>query len=206
MNDTDEFLMHYGIKGMHWGVRRYQNEDSTRTPLGKRHEAQLESNRKPFNKELAKKVAIGVGAGALAVGAAVGIGSFVSRGAANGDLAHLISDVMNSAKKASMKKASTKPSKAVLDIVEANKKAKMDLVNKAMEEHYKKSLTDEARKAKSITSKAKKYFSNRKAMSAYKRAMEKASSTAIEVADASFDAQDIQRLIEETSDMIDRLR
>jgi parvulin-like peptidyl-prolyl isomerase len=39
-----------------------------------------------------------------------------------------------------------------------------------------------------------------------KRAMEKASSTAIEVADASFDAQDIQRLIEETSDMIDRLR
>ena len=29
-------LMHFGIKGMHWGVRRYQNEDGTLTDLGKK--------------------------------------------------------------------------------------------------------------------------------------------------------------------------
>ena len=29
------FLMHYGILGMRWGVRRYQNLDGTLTPLGK---------------------------------------------------------------------------------------------------------------------------------------------------------------------------
>ena len=36
------YLAHHGILGMHWGVRRYQNEDGTLTPLGKRHEAQME--------------------------------------------------------------------------------------------------------------------------------------------------------------------
>ena len=29
--------MHYGVKGMKWGVRRYQNEDGTLTDAGKQH-------------------------------------------------------------------------------------------------------------------------------------------------------------------------
>lgn len=31
-----EYLMHYGIKGMKWGVRRYQNKDGSLTPAGKK--------------------------------------------------------------------------------------------------------------------------------------------------------------------------
>ena len=31
----DPYLAHYGIKGMKWGVRRYQNEDGSLTKSGK---------------------------------------------------------------------------------------------------------------------------------------------------------------------------
>lgn len=40
---NEEVLMHHGIKGQRWGVRRYQNEDGTRTAAGKRHEKTLDS-------------------------------------------------------------------------------------------------------------------------------------------------------------------
>lgn len=34
--DYSDYLMHYGILGMRWGIRRYQNPDGTLTELGKK--------------------------------------------------------------------------------------------------------------------------------------------------------------------------
>lgn len=34
---THVHLQHHGIKGMKWGVRRYQNKDGSLTEVGKRH-------------------------------------------------------------------------------------------------------------------------------------------------------------------------
>lgn len=59
-NHTNE-LYHYGIKGMKWGVRRYQNKDGTYTSAGKKRRSQdPETIQK--RKDTAKKVGVGLAA------------------------------------------------------------------------------------------------------------------------------------------------
>ena len=41
MGTYNDELCHYGILGMKWGVRRYQNKDGTLTKAGKKRAARM---------------------------------------------------------------------------------------------------------------------------------------------------------------------
>lgn len=61
------FLEHHGVKGMKWGVRRYQNKDGTLTYAGRRKSAESLT---PQQKTERNKKIVRVGVGAATVAAA----------------------------------------------------------------------------------------------------------------------------------------
>lgn len=77
---SDGELYHHGVKGMHWGVRRYQNADGTMTPAGRKRytdsgsssakssnggKKQLTDEERAARNAKIKKAAIAVGVTAL---------------------------------------------------------------------------------------------------------------------------------------------
>ena len=44
-NKIEEILVHHGIKGQRWGVRRYQNKDGSLTPLGEKRMDKLNARK-----------------------------------------------------------------------------------------------------------------------------------------------------------------
>lgn len=53
----DRYLCHYGVKGMKWGVRRYQNPDGSYTPLGRQRYGISGSDRKAIDEHISRRVA-----------------------------------------------------------------------------------------------------------------------------------------------------
>lgn len=68
----DNELQHFGIKGMKWGVRRYQNKDGSLTPAGKkRYDESDEEREEREKKEKSKKTKAKVATAAITTAAVV---------------------------------------------------------------------------------------------------------------------------------------
>lgn len=52
---SDEELMHYGVRGMKWGVRRYQNADGTLTSAGKARDERLSEKVQKYSARAARE-------------------------------------------------------------------------------------------------------------------------------------------------------
>lgn len=55
---NQSYLEHHGIKGQHWGVRRYQNKDGTLTELGKKKYGSVDNFNKVRKDKRARNMAI----------------------------------------------------------------------------------------------------------------------------------------------------
>jgi hypothetical protein len=62
----DNELQHFGIKGMKWGVRRYQNKDGSLTPAGKKRYDESDEEREKKEKSKKRKVKVATAAVATA--------------------------------------------------------------------------------------------------------------------------------------------
>ena len=81
-----DYISHHGIKGMKWGVRRYQNYDGTRTAKGKVQDRKNSKKRMSNSVKNGLKTAAKIAGAAALVGGTVAVANAI--GSSSGDSTH----------------------------------------------------------------------------------------------------------------------
>ena len=129
-------LAHWGIKGMRWGIRRYQNKDGSLTPAGKKRYNEEMERAENERKELNRKQRTNAK-----------IRKLNALKDANAELKKRLqeeSDALDPKKVAAKEKAEAKAEKKARKLIEKAEKAELKKLKKAEEEA--KKFEDEQRK------------------------------------------------------------
>lgn len=136
----DNELQHFGIKGMKWGVRRYQNKDGSLTPAGKKRYDESDEEREKKEKSKKRKVKVAT--------AAVATAAVATTAAMNKDKIKKGSEFVNAKKppKGEKKEATVEDYKESLKKTQSADKALQgikEIVNKADDVAYAKKVRND---------------------------------------------------------------
>lgn len=135
-------LYHHGVKGMKWGVRRYQNKDGSLTAAGKKRQSQDTPEAAAKRKATAKKVAVGAAA-ALTIAAAA---TLYAKNPAVHNVVNSMANKTVSALKQSGAKNIAK-GKAFVKAIPGRAKTAKDLAYKGVKEGVKEAVKEAPKKA-----------------------------------------------------------
>lgn len=124
---SEQDITHFGVKGMKWGVRRYQNEDGTLTEVGKQRLGYSQSDSPADSPEIRSKVHSQAAADDRNLSNALNTGSGIGNrasGALNRSAANKRADKM---RKMDISKMSDDELRAAINRLDLEKKYKMVL-------------------------------------------------------------------------------
>lgn len=147
MKSNDEYLVHHGIKGMKWGVRRFRNKDGSLTSAGKkRYDGDSVSDGKKSKWKKGRKVAAIAGGTAAAAGVAAG-GVALAKSLKKGKLSN--PDIWKQNRKQGKDKPNISPAEDVAKkgdrIVQESTKVGGKIVDMAKSRHARKNFKDNAK-------------------------------------------------------------
>ena len=132
-----DYLEHFGVQGMHWGVRRYENADGTLTPAGKARYGHYETAAASAKNESAKAASEAKLRSSVRTAAQNDTKAMSSIAREGSNISNQMGQITRTSANAKVRKA-----KAAIDLSEMSDKELQQAINRMnMEQNYKRLAT-----------------------------------------------------------------